>query len=1135
MRRPSNSVVFDPAEVNLSSLALAAAAAAFLFASPALGFDSDDYNRLNLDTGRWTFVNPLGDGTVAMHGAGTGDAHVVLSVPVGPSHDPWQSNNKAVRIMQPIADTDFELEAKFDSEPSARHQLQGFIVEQDNLNWLRFDVYHDGTSLRIFAGVTLGGSSSSRVNAVIASGSAAYLRVTRVGDQWTLWRSADGLDWFSAVSFAQALSLTSAGVFAANHAGTGDSPAYSAVIDYCYDNASPLTDDAGETPADTLPPFIHRIEAGVGPSELQISWGTDERAMGTVEYGTTMGYELGSMSDGGGLFEHTIALPGLQPGETYHYRISSEDSLGQTSVTGDFEFVFDPEGPLIDVWYGSEQSSGHLGQPQPWVNVLGNVSDSDGVSSLEYTLNGSGPVALSIGPDGRRLLSAGDFNIDLATSALVAGANTVVITAADGVNNVSTDTVTVNYQPAPIWPLPFEIHWDSLTTDEEIQTVAHVVDGKWTLDGDEVRTAEPGYDRLIAAGDASWDDYEVLVPITFHTQPGGYGAGILFRWNGHTDSPVICAQPKCGWLPLGAILWATPGQIEVYGNGGSILDTQNRVLAPGIKYWFRGRVQTNGTGGLYQLRVWEDGQPEPAGWDISGQELLSDPQNGSMMLISHQADVSFGPVTVTALPDPPNTPPTANDDTRFLAPLDSLDVDVLANDTDVDGTLDLSSVEIVSPPIRGIATVDTITGKIHYVNTDSTEMVDSLTYTVRDNDGALSNEATLTFILTQEVIGQVVSDDFNDCQLDTSLWSFVNPYADGSYALVGGGSGDAHLALSLPLGSPHDAWGPGGFNEAIRVMQPVVDTDFDVVLKFNAEPTAGFNDQGFLAEQDEDNWMRYDIYHDGAELKSFIGTTTNGANTTHRNATIPVGTATHLRIQRVGNTWNFWRSNDGESWISDGSVVKNLNVGAVGVYAANPIGALAFTSEVDYFFNPADPIASEDGQVNAITLTALGNGAVTMNPSVSTSVCGEELAFTAVPDSDWVFIGWSGDLSGSTNPETLVVAGPAQITAHFEPTVVAVEPGGLAFALHGARPNPFGRQTSLSFTVPAHGSVRLAIYGVSGRLIRTLVQGEELGPGQHNVVWDGRDDAGRSVRSGVYLCRLSFGAHTQTRRMVFLK
>ena len=63
-------------------------------------------------------------------------------------------------------------------------------------------------------------------------------------------------------------------------------------------------------------------------------------------------------------------------------------------------FVVDPNpGPTLDIWYGAVQDYGVIGTPTPFDNVLGNVSDPSGVTSISYTLN-SGPArTLSLGPD----------------------------------------------------------------------------------------------------------------------------------------------------------------------------------------------------------------------------------------------------------------------------------------------------------------------------------------------------------------------------------------------------------------------------------------------------------------------------------------------------------------------------------------------------------------------------------------------------------------------------------------------------------------------------------------------------------------------------------------------------------------
>ncbi len=84
-------------------------------------------------------------------------------------------------------------------------------------------------------------------------------------------------------------------------------------------------------------------------------------------------------------------------------------------------------------------------------------------------------------------------------------------------------------------------------------------------------------------------------------------------------------------------------------------------------------------------------------------------------------------------------------------------------------------------------------------------------------------------------------------------------------------------------------------------------------------------------------------------------------------------------------------------------------------------------------------------------------------------------------------------------------------------------------------PNPFNPTTAISYTVPAPGAeVRLTVYDLAGRVVRTLVSGLER-EGEHVAVWHGRDDAGREVGSGVYFYRLVVGDKSVERKMVMLK
>jgi hypothetical protein len=101
------------------------------------------------------------------------------------------------------------------------------------------------------------------------------------------------------------------------------------------------------------------------------------------------------------------------------------------------------------------------------------------------------------------------------------------------------------------------------------------------------------------------------------------------------------------------------------------------------------------------------------------------------------------------------------------------------------------------------------------------------------------------------------------------------------------------------------------------------------------------------------------------------------------------------------------------------------------------------------------------------------------------------------------------------------------------PTAVGGAPG-LATTLHANHPNPFNPTTTIRYELAAAGNVRLRVFDAAGRLVRTLVDTSE-GAGAHDVTFDGRDDNGRPVASGVYFYRLDAGTTTQTRKMVLLK
>ncbi len=86
-------------------------------------------------------------------------------------------------------------------------------------------------------------------------------------------------------------------------------------------------------------------------------------------------------------------------------------------------------------------------------------------------------------------------------------------------------------------------------------------------------------------------------------------------------------------------------------------------------------------------------------------------------------------------------------------------------------------------------------------------------------------------------------------------------------------------------------------------------------------------------------------------------------------------------------------------------------------------------------------------------------------------------------------------------------------------------------ALRPSGPNPFTSATAMRFDLPVAAAAKLRIHDLAGRVIRTLVDGE-MPAGSHAVSWDGRDDAGHSLASGVYIARLESGDRCTTLKLM---
>lgn len=96
------------------------------------------------------------------------------------------------------------------------------------------------------------------------------------------------------------------------------------------------------------------------------------------------------------------------------------------------------------------------------------------------------------------------------------------------------------------------------------------------------------------------------------------------------------------------------------------------------------------------------------------------------------------------------------------------------------------------------------------------------------------------------------------------------------------------------------------------------------------------------------------------------------------------------------------------------------------------------------------------------------------------------------------------------------------------------KPKPVSYALTQNQPNPFNDETMIEFAVPVKGKVKLEVYDITGKLVKTLVN-EVKDVSWYKVKWDGKDNSGNNVSSGVYFYKLSASGYESSLKMTYLK
>jgi hypothetical protein len=323
----------------------------------------------------------------------------------------------------------------------------------------------------------------------------------------------------------------------------------------------------------------------------------------------------------------------------------------------------------IEVWHGSEQRVGHLGDAQDDFNLLGRVPEADQLFLLQYGVGDATPVELSFRAY-RRLAADGHFNADIPIASLAPGPNRITLEARFVDGEVARRVVTVTRLEGAT-PLPVAIDWAEVS---DPQDVGQYVDGEWRQGEHGLRPAHVGYDRLFLIGERDWQDYEVTAEVTLHrvtadTAPssGGNGLGLILRFAGHSVGGAArfpVAQPKWGYQPLGAIAWLRwqrgdpegPAVRQFFGGGEGEVDHDAITLQPGERYVMKARAETlpddaEGRGVTrYAFKIWPAGAKEPADWDWQVVHASHGAlRSGALGLVAHHVDASFGRIKVVPL------------------------------------------------------------------------------------------------------------------------------------------------------------------------------------------------------------------------------------------------------------------------------------------------------------------------------------------------------------------------------------------------------------------------------------------------------------------------------------------------------
>ncbi len=955
---------------------------------------SDDFSACELDSAVWSYINPLADATMILTGTGA-----QITVPTGTSHDLWRTALDAPRLMQYVANQDFDVEVKFEKPLAQKTKSIGLLVQQDASNYLRIGFQSETNGISLVVVNTVSGNSTVVFTTPVGITAPSYLRVNRTGDIWNVQYSTDGTNWTLATDYTRSLVMTQIGPYVGN---TGNDPAHVNVIDYFLSLSDPI--DVEDPPIQLNVNTVGQGTVTRDPNKT--AYGCNETVTLTAAPAPDWNFQGWSGALSGSELVKTITLTKSQD--------VTATFTNSTLYAMNVNVVSNGDGVGGTVTKSPDAASYSYG-----TNVTLTATPTPGWSFVGWSgaFTGTDPVAVV--PVTSNMDITATFEQDAYT------VETLIIT--DGVGTGGTITVDP-VQPTYLYG--------------EAVTITVAVEPGWTFTGWEGEGVS-GTDlvlhlamsqNVVAIAHLVQNQYDLAINIVSNGEAGQVG-GVVTKdpdqtSYGHGQVVNLQATPNNGWVFDG---WS--GDLT----GANPAATVEMIADKNVTATF--------TQQHYSVVATAQGFGHVNVTPVKDYYLY-----GDVVTLTPVADSGYEFVLWTGDISGDNAPAVVVVEGNLAAEavfgVDTTPIEIIANDvevlpggttarvtwtTDVPGTSVVDYGEDVQYLGGTVSKNDLVTSHELILTGLSPETFYHYQLTSVDGEGHVVISDDMTF--STSASSGIFSDDFAACALD-SRWTIVDPLGDGDVSLRGN-----QIAITVPGGDSdapmHNVWTTG--IDAPRLMQPSNNTDFTVEAKFDSTVEGFIAMQGILIQQDEDTFLRFEFHARQAnKINVYAVSIENDVVKTNKSTEVTIADSgasapMYMRIIRTGDKWQQWyKLGEGGDWVKSIDFTFAVDVNQVGVYAGNTRmkGNLpTHTAVIDYFFNTAAPIAAEDSHY-AINVDIEGAGAVTRNPNQG-YYCGQQVTLRATPAAGWIFQGWGGDATGSNPVRTVTVTGDVNLTAQF--------------------------------------------------------------------------------------------------------